>query len=83
MTKKIRPEEWEQVILDTVTLNEFKLNDLKQVDTLNLQSPSSSHKNTTDNGQKFQIRAEEPNALFVQHTINDQHSKVTVEGRGR
>jgi hypothetical protein len=71
MTKKICPEEWEQVTLDTVTLNEFKLNDLKQVDILNLQSLSSGHKNTTDNGQKFQIRAEGPNALFIKHTIND------------
>jgi len=66
-----------------VTLNEFKLNDLKQVDTLNLQSPSSSHKNTTDNGQKFQIRVEGSNALFIKHTINDHYSKVTVEGRHR
>jgi hypothetical protein len=83
MTKKISPEERKQVTLDTVTLNEFELNELKQVDTLNLQSPSSSHKNTTDNGKKFQIRAEESNALFIKHTINDQHYKVTVEGRGR
>jgi hypothetical protein len=69
--------------LEIVTPNEFKLNELKQVDTLNLQSSSSSHKNNTANGQKFQIRAEEPNALFIKHTINDQHSKVTLEGRGR
>jgi hypothetical protein len=59
-----------KLTLETVTLNEFKLNDLKQVDTLNLQSPSSSHKNNTANGQKFQISAEEPNALFIKHMIS-------------
>ena len=74
MMEKIRPEEWEQVTLYT----EFKLNDLKQVDTLNFQSPSSSHKNTNDNGQKFQFMAEESNALCIKNAINDQHSTKGV-----
>jgi hypothetical protein len=83
MTKKICPEDWEQVTLDTVTLNEFKLNDLKQVDNIKSSVFLQITRIPLITDRNFKLGQRGLMHYLFKHTINDQHSEVTVEGRRR